>query len=413
MTLPLSKIGSNVKESFLSIGDDIEIFPLFGRKKNLKLNRTKITITIKKQADTKFLPCEWLLPSVEETNNKYLVQHTEDGYFYIRTLEGEAFKLNGIFVNEAYLCRGDELIIGHNKISFPVKRDQDDIDLNLLNDDLNILIEGETGVGKSRLAKKYHEKSQRKGDFIQINLSSLPVSLIESEIFGHVKGAFTGAIRDKVGAIEQAQYGTLFLDEIDSLPLDIQVKLLLFLDNKTIRPVGGIFEKKCETAIIFASGKSLKSLVNQGLFRMDLFYRISSGHKIQLKPLRDDRSKILKICEWFEFENNVRITLPLKKYLSQQPWPGNIRQLIGHLEKKKALANGRVLELNQVEDELYDFNVDIADSGVVIPFRELKRRYFERAYFLSGEDVYLTAKRMSVSHNTVKNILSDLIHPNQ
>ena len=163
---------------------------------------------------------------------------------------------------------------------------------NLINSDLKILISGETGTGKSHLARKVHEKSGRLGEFVAINLSSFNPQLIESELFGHKKGSFTGAIHDKTGAFSMAKNGTLFLDEIDSLPLDLQTKLLTFIDNKKFRRVGDTKEESINTRLIFASGRPLEQLVEQGSFRKDLFFRLKSGHSVEMASLRNDIPRI-------------------------------------------------------------------------------------------------------------------------
>ncbi len=385
----------------------MEIFPLFGRKKKITLNRTTCTFREAGINDLSVGPLEVALPSVKKSENSYQLTLLEGeiDVYSISTIKGECLKINGGFCNQAYLQNGDEIIIGHNKIKF-LKQEKvegshiDTPPVYLSN--LNILIEGETGVGKSTLAKEIHEKSGNLGQFVQINLSSFPVSLIESELFGHVKGAFTGAVRDKEGAFIQARGGTLFLDEIDSLPLEIQVKLLLFLDDKKVRPVGSTENIKCDTRIVFASGSCLKGLVGKGRMRKDFFFRVTSGHCLKLPALRDC-SKTLNLALYsYEMKNDVLLSQSLKKYISKQRWPGNLRQLYGHLDKKRALSKNRKLDLDETESELLDIEIELDENVFLLPFREVKKRYFNHALSKCHSDLNLTAKRIGVSVNTVK-----------
>lgn len=409
MSLPLSKLSPDVKESFICIGDYVEIFPLFGRKKRISLNRTHYQIIEGNQQELITKSCQFRIPSIDNQLSEYelVLIDSEVSSYKLRTVKGAAFKQNGNFCHEAYIQKGDELIIGHNKLKFNkgCPKQVYENDFSNFNSDLNILIEGETGVGKTTMAKNIHEASSLLGDFIHINLSSFPKNLLESELFGHVKGAFTGAIKDKMGALEQANGGTLFLDEIDSLPLDIQVKLLLFLDNKKIRPVGSLYEKSCDCRIIFASGRSLRKLVEEGLMRRDFYFRVTSGHLVEIPSLRDDKDFFLNVLERYELTNNRVISVNLKSFLLSQEWPGNIRQLYGHLNKKAVLSKSNKLDICELDKELLNFGVKIDDNVFLIPFRELKKQYFQYAFSKCQRDPYLAAKKIGVSVNTMKNTI--------
>jgi len=409
VSLPLSKMSPDVKDSFICIGDYLEIFPLFGRKKRLSLNRTHYKINEAKQHDLVLSACQFSLPCIEDNGSEYelvLIQGEFDSYL-LRTVKGAAFKLNGSFCHEAYLQERDEVIVGHNKLRFKkAKTVSSSLERPLgFSDDLNILIEGETGVGKTTLAKRIHKESSSLGDFVHVNLSAFPPSLIESELFGHAKGAFTGAIRDKIGALEQAKSGTLFLDEIDSIPLDLQVKLLLFLDDYIVRPVGATSGKECRSRIIFASGSPLKSLVEAGRMRKDFFFRVSVGHKVYLPSLRECRETCLRVIEGYEIKNNIYLSPQLRSYLIKQEWPGNIRQLYGHLDKKRVLTKGRKLDLDDLDRNLIEVDIPFDDNVYLLPFREVKKRYFQYAFEKCSKDPYLAAKRISVSINTMKKFI--------
>ena len=188
----------------------------------------------------------------------------------------------------------------------------------LIRSDLNILIQGETGTGKTRLARRIHDESGSSGDFVHINLSSFSPSLIESELFGYQKGSFTGAIKNKVGALASANFGTLFIDEIDSLPFALQTKLLLFLDDQKFSPVGSRQVLSANTRIIFASGRSLIDLVKRGSMREDFYFRIISGHEIRMRPLRDCPELIDRLINHFSIKNNVSLTIKLKEFYKAQ-----------------------------------------------------------------------------------------------
>ncbi|WP_198295413.1 sigma-54 dependent transcriptional regulator [Bacteriovorax sp. DB6_IX] len=408
MSLPVSKICPDVKESFICIGDYLEIFPLFGKKKVINLNRTHYMINEKKSYDCRYETCHIEVPTIDEGLSEFelmLIQGDFDSFLF-KTSRGQAFKLNGNFCHEAYLQSGDELIIGHNRMIFKKKRDSAHNESLFGNiqvaESLNILIEGETGIGKTTLAKKIHEESSVMGDFVHVNLSSFPPSLIESELFGHVRGAFTGAVHDKVGALEQAKNGTLFLDEIDSLPLDLQVKLLLFLDDYIVRPVGAIRGIQCHSRIIFASGQDLRGLVDKGLMRRDFFFRVSSGQKITLPSLRDSREILNQVIFNYEADRDIRLSSELKGFLRKQKWPGNIRQLYGHLDKKRAFSKSKELGIDEFDRELIELDFEIDKTTYLLPFRELKKRYFEYALSKCANNHQLAAKKIDVSLNTMK-----------
>ncbi len=198
-----------------------------------------------------------------------------------------------------------------------------------------ILLEGETGVGKSVFARLIHNLSQRKDNkFVEINCGAIPKELMESELFGHEKGAFTGAVKTKVGKFELADKGTLFLDEIGELPLDMQVKLLHAIENKRITRVGGLDQINVDVRIIAATNKDLAAEVENGNFRKDLYYRLNVV-KLTIPPLRDRKEDIEALTKYFiekfsvDLGKNVRgIDPQAMELLKMYPWPGNIRELM-------------------------------------------------------------------------------------
>ncbi|CCH52727.1 Sigma 54 interacting domain protein [Fibrisoma limi BUZ 3] len=219
----------------------------------------------------------------------------------------------------------------------------------------SVLILGESGTGKESIAQAIHSLSARKdGPFIRVNCASIPASLIESELFGHEKGAFTGAIEKRKGKFEQADGGTLFLDEIGEMPLDMQVRLLRVLQEKEIDPVGGKSPRKVDVRIVTATNRNLEREVAEGRFRLDLYYRLNV-FPITLPPLRERKSDILALAVYFanrfcnEFNKDFNgISQSMIDELQRYTWPGNIRELENVLERSVILNDGKSeLELKQ------------------------------------------------------------------
>ena len=203
---------------------------------------------------------------------------------------------------------------------------------------LSVYLAGETGTGKEVLAHLVHSWSSRKsGPFVPLHCSALSLSLVESELFGHVKGAFTGAIQQRPGALMQAHGGTLFLDEIGDLPLDIQVKLLRFLENGEIRPVGSDKIHRADVRLVCATHLSLSDLVEAGKFRRDLFYRLASI-TLQIPPLRERPEDIEYLSKTFASSHEKQISRAALHRLKIYEWPGNVRELQHAIDRASALA---------------------------------------------------------------------------
>jgi len=216
----------------------------------------------------------------------------------------------------------------------------------------NVLITGESGTGKELVADAIHELSSRKKKpFIKVNCSSLPETLLESELFGHVKGSFTGAYRDKKGKFEEAQGGTVFLDEIGEISPMIQVKLLRVIQEKTIERIGDNRPVKVDMRIIAATNKSLRELVNKGLFREDLFYRLSV-FPIQTPPLRERKNDIPLLAAHFIKKFNAQTGKQIKdmtedayRMIMDYCWPGNVRELENSIEHAFVLCNKKMIDV--------------------------------------------------------------------
>lgn len=218
--------------------------------------------------------------------------------------------------------------------------------------DTTVLILGETGTGKELIARALHNSSARKDKpLIKVNCASLPKELIESELFGHEKGAFTGALNQRIGKFELASGGTIFLDEIGELPLELQPKLLRVIQEKEFERLGGHETIKVETRIIAATNRNLEEAVEQGKFRPDLYYRLST-FPVELPPLRDRAEDIEPLANYFVAKNckklgkeAIQISKAAFRELVNYHWPGNIRELEHVIERSVLLTNGNFLQL--------------------------------------------------------------------
>lgn len=207
--------------------------------------------------------------------------------------------------------------------------------------DATVLIEGETGTGKDVVARAIHEASLRsRGPFVPIDCGAMPASLIESELFGYVKGAFTGADRDRAGLFEEADGGTLFLDEIGEMPVTLQPKLLRALESRAIRRVGSTAIRKIDVRVIAATNRSLAHSINEGLFREDLYYRLAVVD-LQLPPLRRRREDVVPLATHFLLQiSKTEQELPSEfvNLLLSRDWPGNVRELRNFMERSLLLG---------------------------------------------------------------------------
>ncbi len=224
------------------------------------------------------------------------------------------------------------------------------------NTDFPVLITGETGTGKELFAHALHQESTRsRGPFVSINCAAIPKDLFESEIFGYEPGAFTGAQKSgKVGLLELSDRGTLFLDEIADIPLHFQVKLLRVLEEKIVYRLGSIKPKQVNFRLVSATNKDLKSMIKEGTFREDLFYRISTT-TISIPPLRERKEDIPVLMRFFLKRMNMpylSCSQPAMNALINYHWPGNVRELKNVLERAVSLCNGRSIEISDLPDEL-------------------------------------------------------------
>jgi len=217
--------------------------------------------------------------------------------------------------------------------------------------DTSVLVLGETGTGKERIADCIHNLSSRKGKpLVKVNCAALPSTLIESELFGHAKGSFTGATEKRTGKFEQANGGTIFLDEIGEMPVDLQVKFLRVLQEKEIEPVGGNAPVKIDVRVIAATNRNLEREVAEGRFRLDLYYRLNV-FPITLPPLRDRIEDIPALVSHFISVYNRKsgksitsLSEKVLKNIMTYDWPGNIRQLEHLIERSVLVTEGNIIE---------------------------------------------------------------------
>jgi two-component system response regulator AtoC len=235
--------------------------------------------------------------------------------------------------------------------------------------DATVLIRGESGTGKELVAEAIHAQSnQAKQRFIAVNCAAVPETLLESELFGYEKGAFTGATQRKIGLFELANKGSLFLDEIGDISMGIQAKLLRVLQNKEIIRVGGTEKIKVEARILTATNQDLEAMIEEGNFRSDLYYRINI-FPLRLPPLRERKEDIPELVEHFLGKLGEKsITAQAKKRLMEYDWPGNIRELMNVVERAAIIAESTIdtehLPSFLMEDRIQRGMIEISENGI-------------------------------------------------
>lgn len=268
---------------------------------------------------------------------------------------------------------------------------------------LSLYLAGETGTGKEVLAHLIHCWSDRaSGPFVPLNCAALSLSLVESELFGHVKGAYTGAHQHRVGALLQAHNGTLFLDEVGDLPPEIQVKLLRFLEDGEIRAVGSDSTSRASVRVVAATHKPLKALVESGQFRRDLYYRLASV-TLRIPPLRDRPEDVALLAHGFASESRKTITPDALIRLQSYGWPGNVRELRHAIDRACAFS-GR--EPGLLSDTDLDFLLDEdraaqVESLPILSIHEMERHLLLKSLRVTRGNRSEAAKLLGVARSTL------------
>ena len=292
--------------------------------------------------------------------------------------------------------------------------------------DTSVLITGESGTGKELVARAVHAESRRAAKpFVALNCSALPSELVESELFGHMRGAFTGADRDRVGLFETANRGTLFLDEIGDLAAPAQAKLLRSLEERTVTPVGANKPTAVDVRVIAATNRPLDELVSDGGFREDLLYRLRVV-TVELPPLRDRREDIGILAAQFiaEFaeahQRNIReLSAAARRALLAYDWPGNVRELRNVIERAIVLGEGEVVDVDQLPPHVTGNDAALRPTDAALaelPFADARARAvetFERSFLTAALErhdgnVSATARQLGIHRQSLQKMLRRL-----
>ena len=279
--------------------------------------------------------------------------------------------------------------------------------------DVSALIVGESGTGKELVARAIHKRSVRKdGPFVAVNCSALPEALLESELFGHIRGAFTDAKLPRKGLFQHAQGGTLFLDEIGDLPLSLQPKLLRVLQERAVRPIGADAESPIDVRILAATNVDLEAAVQEKRFREDLFYRLNVV-QIELPPLRARGNDVLLLAQHFIERTSARhdkrvekLTPKAAERLLAYSWPGNVRELQNCIERAVTLTSYDQIGVDDLPEKVRDYRpsqvlVSSDHPDELVSLEEIERRYILRVLDVVGGNKSLAAQILGVDRRTL------------
>ncbi|HSO37614.1 MAG TPA: sigma-54 dependent transcriptional regulator [Labilithrix sp.] len=288
-----------------------------------------------------------------------------------------------------------------------------DLVTRIADSDATVLIYGESGTGKELVARALHRRGRRgAGPIVAINCAAMPEALLESELFGHVKGAFTDAKTAKRGLFVEANGGTLFLDEIGEMPLSVQPKLLRALEARTVRPVGASVEIPFDVNLVTATNRDLETAVAEGRFREDLFYRINVV-RVDLPPLSARGNDILVLAQYFLERFAVRsgkrivgLSSAVAKRLLAYAWPGNVRELQNCVEQAVALARFEEITVEDLPERIRDYrraNVLVVgdDPSELVPLEIVERRYILRVLEAAGGNKSVAARILGLDRKTL------------
>jgi two-component system NtrC family response regulator len=299
-----------------------------------------------------------------------------------------------------------ERIVTANPAMLKVCRDVE----KLASANVPVLLLGESGTGKEALAQALHELGPRaKQPFIAINCGAIPENLLESELFGHERGAFTGAVKQTIGKIESAHKGTLFLDEIGDLPHALQVKLLRFLQDQIVERIGGRQKIQVDVRIVSATNASLEDKINEGLFRGDLLYRMNAV-TVRIPPLRDRGGDVMLLANFFlnqfntEFSRTIRgFTEAAAAALAAHPWPGNVRELSNRVKRAVLMAERRMIDA--VDLELTVTDQQPPDLDLRAARLRAEREVLQIALARSNHTLSTAARLLGVSRPTLYGLM--------
>ena len=277
-----------------------------------------------------------------------------------------------------------------------------------------VLLTGESGTGKSRLARSIHDNSNRRNrDCVEISCASIPSQLLESELFGYCKGAFSGAFKNKVGLFEKADTGTVFLDEIGEMPLELQPKLLLFLQNQRFYPIGSEEQRTVDVRLIAATNQNLHTAMAKGNFRQDLYYRLNV-FELELLPLRERPGEIPVMALRFLSEALGVATIPgfsneALDRLLHYDWPGNIRELKNTMLRVATLVDANELvQIDHLPKQFEEPSAESSDIGYNLSGKrldEVERDAVKLALKENNGNRKVVAKKLGISEKTVYNLM--------
>ncbi len=290
----------------------------------------------------------------------------------------------------------------------------------VLNNDITVLIHGESGTGKELIARAVHYNGKRKDKpFVVVNCASIPRELLESELFGHEKGSFTGAHQRKLGKFELASGGTIFLDEVGELEMLLQAKLLRVIQEKEFERVGGTELIKTDVRILSATNRDLKVAVENKEFREDLYYRLNS-FPIYIPPLRQRKGDILVLAQHFLDEFNKKLGKHIKgfskkaiKLIYDYNWPGNIREMENTVERCMILAEKDVVDIEDLPAHIrnadptanFDHSTSLFSDDTIIPFEKLKEEAIRHALKVTSGNIVEAAKKLQLGRATIYRLM--------
>jgi two-component system response regulator HydG len=303
----------------------------------------------------------------------------------------------------------------------PAMRELCDVLVRIADSDASVLITGETGTGKELIAEALHRNGSRKrGPFVAVNCAAMPETLLESELFGHVKGAFTDAKTSSPGLFVEAAGGTIFLDEIGELPIALQPKLLRALEARKVRPLGATVEVPFDARVVAATNRDLEAAIEERIFREDLYFRINVIH-VDVPPLRARSADVLLLANSFRDRVAARtgkrvtgLTAAAAEKLLAYPWPGNVRELLNCIERAVALTRFDAIAPEDLPEKVRTYQprhvvLASSDPSELVTLEELESRYIARVLETVGGNKTLAARILGIERKTLYRKLEKIV----